>query len=141
MGTNWQGGVAPSSIEDWAYFSNNVLDTGTITMASSTSIFGMTLNNTTPGTLTFNLGATTSYSLGEYLIMGDNTTTPLENPDLDLTSGAMSMDLALIGNDPNSTGTVVVTGPNSSFNTVGTSGSIRVGSDGGNNCTMTLSDG
>ena len=139
VGTNWAGGVAPSTGSDWAYFSNNTLDTGAITMGSNTSIEGMTLNNTTPGTLTFNLGATTTYSLSLYLIMGDNTTTPLENPNLDLTSGTMSIaSLALIGNDPNSTGTVVVTGPNSVFNA---GGSIRIGSDGGNNSTMTLSDG
>src|ERR1700733_9740908 len=97
VGSNWVGGVAPSTGSDWAYFSNNTLDTGTITMGSNTSIEGMTMNNTS-GALTFNLGASTTYSLSLYLIMGDDTTTPLENMGLDLTSGTMTSNLALIGN-------------------------------------------
>ncbi len=96
------------------------------------------MNNTTPGTLTFNLGASTTYSLSLYLIMGDDTTTPLENMGLDLTSGTMTSNLALIGNDPNSTATVNVSGANSAFNA---SGSIRVGSDSGSDSAMMLSGG
>ncbi len=137
VGTNWAGGTAPSTGSDWAYFSNNTLTNGTITMASNTSIEGMTMNNTS-GILNFNLGASTTYSLSLYLIMGDNTTTPLENMGLDLTSGTMNSNLALIGNDPNSTATVTVSGANSAFNA---SGSVRIGSDGGNNSVMTLNGG
>src|SRR5690348_1484460 len=139
-GANWVGGVPATDPSMYATFSNDMITTGTITMASDVGNLGASMLNHT-GTITFDLGATRTWSVGQFLIMGDNTGAH-QNPSMILSSGTFDCELALIGNDPNATGHVTVTGPNAHFNATKGNGlaSIEVGVY-GSNSTMLMNSG
>ena len=134
---NWTMGVPGPS--DSGAFNNDLTDT--ITFSASVDTQDLFLQNTS-GTITFDVGAGNKYTMSRFTILGSGAG---ETNHVIVPSGELESGILFLGNDSGSSNNQLeVMGADTMWLGTGTASevaAIRVGSNGGDDNTMTISGG